>query len=540
MPETLPQLLAAQAQRWADKPFLIFAEDDSTYSYAEMGAATAEVADILVNVLAVAPQQAVALLLPNIPAFAWWYWGTMCCGAIACPINTLLTGPEIGYIVDHVEARVLVTTQAFAEEVQRFATQCPQLRHIVVVSDPGGALPNTPLAAGVAAFEVPQTCYAEADLRAQAAPASRLAEALLVMANHVTPNTVAQIIYTSGTTGKPKGVMLSHGNLLANAHTLTQWFGWDETTRLMCVLPLFHVNGEVVTLNTPCWMGGSVVLNRKFSASSFWPNIARHQVQAFSCVPTILSILVQQGRPAEGVSPTLKLGICGAAPLPLEVHQQFETTFQVPIIEGYGLSETTCFSTFNPCHALEKRKWGSIGLAVGNDVAIWNEHLAPVPIGEAGEIVVRGDNVMQGYFKRPEETQNAFAGGWFHSGDWGTQDADGFFYILDRVKDLIIRGGENIAPREIDEVLYQHPDVSEAATVGVPDAKYGEAVVSFVVPQVGRNPTEAELLAFCSQRLAAFKCPSQVLFLEEIPKGPTGKLLRRELKRAYETQVCKN
>ena len=219
--------------------------------------------------------------------------------------------------------------------------------------------------------------------------------------------------------------------------------------------------------------------------------------------------------------------MCGSAPVPSEVMKKFEETFNCPVIEGYGLSESTCRSTFNPPD--ERRRAGSCGMAIGNEMKVFDEEDNEVPVGELGEIVLRGENILKGYFKNPEANERAFRGGWFHTSDIGYRDEEGFFYIVDRKSDMIIRGGENIYPREIDEVLYEHPAVASAATIGVPDPLYGEEVAAFVVLKNGTKVTELELIDYCKSKLADYKCPKTVRFVEDIPKGPTGKLLKRVL-----------
>jgi len=484
-------LLERQAGVYADKPFLIFPEKNQTFTYSQMNEMTARTANLLLS-LGVGKGDKIALLLPNIPEFLFFYWGAMKIGAVAGPVNTLLKGPEIQYVVHHCEAKILVTTPEFMAEVSKIIPELPLVQHVVVIND-----------------------------------TLEISEEILSQPNslpniEVAPDDEAMIIYTSGTTGKPKGVLLTHRNLMRDAEYISSWFDLTPETRMMCILPLFHVNGEVVTMMTPLYTGASVVLNRKFSATAFWQYIADYQVNVFSTVPTILSILLASPKPTQDVS-SMQFGICGAAPLPVEVHKQFEAAFGIPVYEGYGLSETTCYSTFNPPDP-KRRKLGSIGVAVGNEVAIWGNE------NEGGEIVIRGENVMKGYFKNPEATEKAFEEGWFHSGDWGRMDEDGFFFIMDRVKDMIIRGGENIYPREIDEVLYQHPKIDAAATIGIPDEKYGEEVKSFVVLKSGETLSAEEVIAYCKKNLADFKCPKYVAFIDEIPKGPTGKLLRRVLR----------
>src|SRR5688572_820275 len=304
--------------------------------------------------------------------------------------------------------------------------------------------------------------------------------------------------------------MLTHKNMLADAKYITEWFGFAPDWRMNCILPLFHVNAEVVTTITPLWFGGSVVLTQRFSPAQFWKTIERYKINVVSVVPTILSILLaRQKTEGPGDISSLKFIICGAAPLPEEVQLAFEKAFGVPVYEGYGLSETTCYSSFNPPD-LKKRKVGSVGVAVGNEMCILDEDNQPVPDGEMGEICIRGDNVMPGYFKMPEATAKAFEGGWFHSGDLGVRDADGFYFIRDRKKDMIIRGGENIYPREIDEVLYKHPKVRDAATIGVPHPTYGEDVKSFVVVKDGERLSADEVIRWCRDHLADYKCPKAV------------------------------
>ena len=227
----------------------------------------------------------------------------------------------------------------------------------------------------------------------------------------------------------------------------------------------------------------------------------------------------------------LRFAMCGSAPVPAEVMKRFEETFHCPVIEGYGLSESTCRSTFNP--PAERRRPGSCGLPIGNEMKVVDDDENEVPAGELGEIVLRGENILKGYFKNPEATASAFRGGWFHTGDIGYRDKDGFFFIVDRKSDMIIRGGENIYPREIDEVLSQHPAVAAAATIGVPDPLYGEEVAAFIVLKDGKKVSEADLISHCQKDLADYKCPKTIRIVKEIPKGPTGKLLKRELAKQF-------
>jgi long-chain acyl-CoA synthetase len=247
---------------------------------------------------------------------------------------------------------------------------------------------------------------------------------------------------------------------------------------------------------------------------------------------SMLNHTYPEGVPSNAAS-RLRFALCGSAPVPVEVLKTFESLFHCPVIEGYGLSESTCRSTFNPPD--DRRRPGSVGLPIGNEVKVFDDTDRELAVGDVGEIVLRGPNVMKGYYKNEQATREAFRSGWFHTGDLGYRDKDGFFYVVDRKSDMIIRGGENIYPREIDEVLYQHPKVKDAATIGVKNDLYGEEVRSFVVLREGEPATEEEILNFCRERLADFKCPKSITFLDDIPKGPTGKLLKRELASRFVT-----
>jgi long-chain acyl-CoA synthetase len=297
-------------------------------------------------------------------------------------------------------------------------------------------------------------------------------------------------------------------------------------------MPLFHVNALMTTCMAALWAGGSVVLAPRFSASRHWQTISRYGVTYFGSVATMLSMVnhtYPQGVPDGLDVSRFRFALCGSAPVPVEVLNKFEALFHCPVIEGYGLSESTCRSTFNPIDG--RRRVGSVGLPIGNEVRIFDDDDRELGPRHVGEIVLRGPNIMKGYYKNEPATCEAFRSGWFHTGDLGYRDEDGFFYVVDRKSDMIIRAGENIYPREIDEVLYQHPKVKDAATIGVPDELYGEEVLSFIVLRDGEEATEKELVDYCRVRLADFKCPKSIEFVEGIPKGPTGKLLKRELTR---------
>jgi len=352
----------------------------------------------------------------------------------------------------------------------------------------------------------------------------------------IEPEDDAIIIYTSGTTGKPKGCLLTHANVIANARQISSWLGFTENDRLLTIMPLFHMNAVSVTTMSALYAGGSTVVSPKFSASRFWQIISEYQITSFGSVATMLSMLLSthpEGVPAVLKTDQLRFAMCGSAPVPAEVLRRFEETFNCLVVEGYGLSESTCRSTFNPPD--QRRRPGSCGVPIGNEMGVVDEEDREVPDGTLGEIVLRGENILKGYYKNDAANAAAFRNGWFHTGDIGYRDADGFYYIVDRKSDMIIRGGENIYPREIDEVLYQHPAIAAAAAVGVPDKLYGEDVAAVVVLKPGANVSEQDVIEFCKARLADYKCPKTVRFVDDIPKGPTGKLLKRELARMLST-----
>ena len=344
----------------------------------------------------------------------------------------------------------------------------------------------------------------------------------------------AIIIYTSGTTGKPKGCLLTHGNVIANARQISEWLNFTEHDRLLTIMPLFHMNAVSVTTMSALYAGGSTVVSPKFSASRFWNIISDYQITSFGSVATMLSMLLSNyphGVPEGLKTDQLRFAMCGSAPVPAETLKRFEETFNCLVIEGYGLSESTCRSTFNPPD--QRRRAGSCGIPIGNEMKVVDDEDNEVADGQLGEIVLRGENILKGYYKNETATASAFRNGWFHTGDIGYRDADGFYYIVDRKSDMIIRGGENIYPREIDEVLYGHPAVAAAATIGVPDVLYGEEVAAFIVLKDGVSCDADELIDFCRRHLADFKCPKSIRIVDEIPKGPTGKLLKRELAKEF-------
>jgi long-chain acyl-CoA synthetase len=342
------------------------------------------------------------------------------------------------------------------------------------------------------------------------------------------PDALALLIYTSGTTGRPKGVMLDHANIRATADLIVRWFEMTGDTRSLLVLPLFHVNGIMVSVVSPLLAGGSAFVAERFQAASFWATVEQVRPTFFSAVPTIYALLVSRPGPQPDTR-SLRFVICGAAPMPRQLIGEFEKRFGVPVVEGYGLSECTVVCTLNPLHGI--RKAGSVGLPVpGVGVGVVDADDTPLPAGQAGEVVVRGPNVMRGYLGRPAETAEVLRGGWLHTGDVGRFDDDGYLTLVDRVKDLIIRGGENIYPKEIEDVLYGHPAVLEAAVVGQPDPVFGEQPVAFVALRPGFSVDPGELIEHCRPSLARYKMPREVYLADTLPKNAVGKVAKPVLR----------
>ncbi len=500
----LRELLEFQVQRFPDKVFLAFFKDGQEFTYSKLNRQVNQIANLFLG-LGIRKGQTVSLLLPNIPAFVLCYFACIKIGAVAGPVDFHLKSEELQYILEHSEAHTLVTTTQYLPLVEAVRHKLPQLTTVLLTD-------------GI---------HSEAIYLPQAI--SKQGSDLAPMA--LDWDDEAVIIYTSGTTGKPKGCLLTHGNFLCNAREISEWLNFTEEDRLLCIMPLFHVNGIVATMFTPLYIGGSMVLAEKFTTHRFWEIIDRHKVTSFGSVATMLSML-NHTQYAHGYlesldTTSLRFALCGSAPVPVEVMHEFEKKYKCPVIEGYGLSEATCRVTFNPPD--QRRRPGSIGLPIGCQVRIADENDHQVPVGQIGEILVRGGSIMKGYHKNPHATSAALLGGWLHTGDLGYQDQDGFLYVVDRKADMIIRGGENIYPREIENVFYNHPKILEAATIGIPDELYGEEVKTFAVLRKGQQATEQELLSYCRERLADFKCPKSIEFLEEMPKGPTGKILKREL-----------
>ncbi|MBI3091721.1 MAG: long-chain fatty acid--CoA ligase [Candidatus Tectomicrobia bacterium] len=448
----------------------------------------------------------IALLLPNGEAFPIVYFAVLRLGAIVVPINPLLKAMEIRHIVSDAECAALVSSPAKLPEAAAGCREVPGLRQLFLYGEEEP--PGVNLLA-LADAETPD-----------AAPAPG------------TEDDTAVIMYTSGTTGRPKGAMLSHRNLLSNARSGAALFGFGADDRVLTALPLTHIYGQTCTLNAPWLAGACVVLHDRFDAAEVLESIQRRRVTAFLGVPTMfwhLRNALTSGPQAGAVDlRSIRLLNSGGATLPVEVLHAVNALFGVSMLEGYGLSETSPIVLSNTVTGVKKP--GSVGVPIpAVEARVVNDRDEPLPPREVGEIVVRGPNVMQGYFRNPAATAEVMRGGWFHSGDLAYVDEDGYFFIVGRKKEIINRGGYNVYPREVEEVLYSHAKVREAAVVGVPHVARGEEVKAFVALHDGCSATAEEIIAYCRERIASYKCPSIVEFLDALPKGTTGKILKRAL-----------
>jgi long-chain acyl-CoA synthetase len=502
----LATMLRESALAGPDRPMLFFGP--TTLSYGEVDAISGRMAAGL-RAAGLRRGDTVALQLPNVPEFVFAYFGALKAGLTVVPLNPLLKAPEVAFHLRDSGAHLLITFDVFAGEAARGAEEAGHVRTHVLAS-PGADVP-----AGVHSFD---QLYGPED-------------------DDVEPmdsDDTAMIIYTSGTTGRPKGAELTHFQMYMACTVAGETFGFRVDDVTIAVLPLFHVFGLSVVLDTVVRFGASAVLVPRFRVDTVLDAIEQHRVTVFAGVPTMFVALLHADLTGRDVS-SLRVCVSGGASIPGEVLKAFEAAYSgAPVLEGYGLSETCGLATFN--RSAEERRVGSIGKRMwGIEVRIVDGGNLVLPPGpeNVGEIVLRGHDVMKGYRGKPDATAEVMRGGWFHTGDLGYRDEDGFFYLVDRKKDLVIRGGFNVYPREIEEVLHAHPAVLEAAVLGRPDARLGEEVVAFVTLEPGSTVTPGELIDFCKERLAAYKYPREVIVVDRMPKGGSGKVLKDELRAAY-------
>ena len=515
----LSVLLEESARTYGDREAVVLG--DTRLTYAQVNGAANQVANLLVE-RGIQPGDKVALSCPNLPYFPIVYYGILKAGATVVPLNVLLKGREVAYHLDDSDAKAYFCFEGTAElpigqAGHQGFEQTDGCEHFFVITvDPTAASPieGTETLGAAMGGQAPTFETVETDA-----------------------DDTAVILYTSGTTGQPKGAELRHRNMHSNALTGEALFGADKDNpdTYLCVLPLFHSFGQTVIMNGGFAYGGTVVMLPRFEADAALKTMAKEGVTFFAGVPTmywgLLGALEGSGVDVKALAANLRVAAAGGSALPVEVHKEFEKRFGVVILEGYGLSETSPVASFSPFGA--DVRVGSIGKPIPEvEMKLINpEDWSDLPDDpeQVGEIAIKGPNIMKGYYDRPDATDEAIRDGWFRSGDLGRKDEDGWYYIVDRSKDMIIRGGFNVYPREIEEVLLTHEAVSLAAVVGVPHESHGEEIKAFVILKDGASVTEEELVAWGKEQMAGYKYPRIIEFRDELPMTATGKILKREL-----------
>jgi long-chain acyl-CoA synthetase len=509
--QTTKDLVNANAARYPDTPFLNFYDEIITYR--DLDERTDAFAGYLLA-RGVNKGDAVSFMMMNSPYFFYTLLGTQKIGAMAVPISCWWQAPEVEFLVNDCKPKVLAVDPEYAHIVSAIKDRIPSVKNIVL---------NAP--------SKMELDYSHESLHEIVSTGCQK----LVIQDPPAGRDVAAVMYTSGTTGRPKGVMITHSNILFASRIKTERVQVYHGERILCVLPLFH-SGGLHDLALPCiYRGATIVLRQKFSASEFWECVERYRVNAFYIVPTMWNILLRAPEAASVDTSSLRIGLSGAAPIPPEQLKECEERFQIPILEAYGSTENTGGITSN---TQNERKTGSVGKAFeGIEVAVFDENEKALPAGELGEIVVKGETVMKGYFNAPEATSETIKNGWLLTGDIGYVDADGFLFIVDRKKDMIIRGGVNIYPKEVEDVLVSHPMVDAAAVIPEPHEKYGQVVKACIVLKRGETTTEEEIRAFCKEKMASYKVPEYIVFRESLPRNAIGKVLKKDLVRELEEET---
>ncbi|MGE8320957.1 MAG: AMP-binding protein [Comamonas sp.] len=498
---SLAELIDRRARERGAASFMVNVQNGQALSFAELREQVLRLRDNL-DAIGLVPSDKVSVYMPNGPLPAMLLLGIMASGLVVNPVSQ---PSQLVYVLGHSDTRLVFTSQEHLPALQQALAQVERDVAVVLCDPEAMVVPPIPTSAG------------------GAKPGQ-------LLAHRIRPDEPALIMYTSGTTGVPKGVLLSHANLTANANSISEVHQLAEGDRVMVSLPLYHINALVVALVTPLFHGGSLAMSPRFSASTFWADVCRFECTWINVVPTIIAYLLNDEAGAEGRD-LRRIRFCRSASAALapEHHRAFETRFGLGIIETMGLTETAAPAFSNPLDA-KARRIGSVGQAAGTRAAVMDLGGGFVPAGERGEIVLQGPNVMQGYYKDAGRTREAFTpDGWLRTGDIGYQDADGFFYVTGRSKELIIKGGENIAPREIDEAVLKHPGVLEAAAVGIPHPEYGQDIAVYLVMRQGAAFDVSDLRRHCLAELGNYKCPSRFVLMAELPRGPSGKLQRLKL-----------
>lgn len=443
----------------------------------------------------------VALILGNCSEFVIAYYGILRAGGVVVPVNPIFTKNEISYILSNSQAKAVISNSSMEAIIESLKVELKQIeKQYYIGSNKAGFIWDQLIIGKSNDNEFP-----------------------LIMEEDL-----AVILYTSGTTGRPKGAMLSHGNMASNAESVLKLVEFNEDDRILAALPMFHVFSMTVCINTPILSGANIVIVQRFSPIEVIDTIFSKKVTLFPGVPTMYSFLLQLKEHSAEHFGSIRLCLSGGASMPVELLQRFEEKYKTIILEGFGLSETAPVTAFNPLKGI--RKVGSVGVDIPGVInKVVDKYGNEVPRGEIGELIVKGPNVMIGYLGMPEATANAIKNDWFYTGDLAEMDNDGYIFIVDRIKDMIIVNGYNVYPREVEEVIYQHTAIVEVAVIGITDKDYGEIVKAFVVSN-DESITADDILLFCKDKLAKYKLPKQVEFKKELPKNSTGKILKRALK----------
>ncbi|MED4582362.1 long-chain-fatty-acid--CoA ligase [Brevibacillus choshinensis] len=494
----LNENLKRSAHNFPDRPAYVFQGESTTY--AELDQQVEFLAASLAK-RGIGKGDAVALLVDNRPHFVSAYYAILRVGAAVVPMNPIYTPREIGYILSNSKAKAVIALSALEPVLSELQDQLSDLELLIYTEAAGDALTVDQL------IQEQETEYDEPERD---------------------ENDLAVILYTSGTTGQPKGAMLSHKNMDSNAEAMGILFELEPDDRMVAVLPMFHVFCMTVCLNGPIRSGATILIVQRFHPVEVVNVLRDQKASCFAGVPTMYNYMLQLPTATRADFATIRVCCSGGASMPVELLHKFEEKYGVKIMEGYGLSEAAPATAFNPIRGT--RKPGSVGIDLPGVI---NKVIDPegneVTRGEVGELVVFGPNVMLGYLGLPEETNAALRNGWLHTGDLARMDEEGYVYIVDRKKDMILVDGYNVYPREVEEVLYQHPAIIEAAVIGIPDEVHGEAVKAFVALKEIAVSQE-DIVAFCTDKLAKYKIPRQVEFVAELPKNSTGKILRRSLR----------
>ncbi|MCM3411282.1 fatty acid--CoA ligase family protein [Metabacillus litoralis] len=496
------------------KPAFIFEGNET--SYLQLEGAINQFASSLTD-MGINKGDHVAVVLGNSPYFVISLYGALRAGATVIPINPIYTPDEIAYIINNGDVKSVITLDLLIPLFEKMNEKLPKLEHIITCETPPT---DSKTDVDVTKLSIYTKMKGFTKMLSTGSPR--------FVGPELSDDDVAVILYTSGTTGKPKGAMLTHKNLYSNAIDTANYLKMTSDDIVVTTLPMFHVFCLTVSLNAPLMNGATLLIVPRFSPEVIFQLVKSYQATVFAGVPTMYNFLLQYDKALPDDLKSLRICISGGASMPVALLKGFEQKFKVIVSEGYGLSEASPVTCFNPLD--RPRKAGSIGTNIVNvENKVVNELGEELPPNHVGELIVRGPNVMKGYYKMPEETAHTLRDGWLYTGDLARQDEEGYFYIVDRKKDMIIVGGYNVYPREVEEVLYNHEEVVEVAVLGVPDPNFGEAVKCFVVVKDDKM-TEDDLLEYCKQHLAKYKVPSSIEFLEELPKNTTGKILRRALK----------